>query len=207
MKSKIGIFFILAGILIIAGALWIRWDSEQNEKKLIDEFNSTAAAFDEESAEAADAYGSAAPSSDPGKVANVIALMTIPRISLTVPVAEGVDNASLKYAVGHFTGTPLPGEKGNCSIAGHRSYTYNQYFNRLDEVNIGDTITVKTQKGQFEYTVCEKKIVEPTDLSVISETDDSTITLITCHPERSSAYRLIVKGRLTSSGPAGQGDR
>ena len=84
-----------------------------------------------------------------------------------VPVVEGTDPKDIKYAVGHFKDTDMPGTTGNFAIAGHRSYTYNEYFNRLDELENGDTIKVKTIDGKmYTYKVFEKLVVEPEETSV-----------------------------------------
>ena len=129
---------------------------------------------------------------------DTIGIMTIPKLDLKVCVAEGTDNEILKYAVGHFANTAMPGEKGNFSVAGHRSYTYGEYFNRLDELEIGDAITVKTKENEYTYTVYDIQVVLPEDISVLDSTDDATITLVTCTPIRVATHRLIVKGRLDS---------
>ena len=125
-----------------------------------------------------------------------IGIMIIPKIDTKVAISEGADLNTLKYAVGHFAGTAMPGEKGNFCVAGHRSYTYNEAFNRLDEIKKGDELIVKTAKGQFKYKVYKIDVVEPTNLSVLDPTDDATITLVTCTPIRVATHRLIVKGRL-----------
>lgn len=126
----------------------------------------------------------------------VIGIMKIPKIDLKVAIGDGVDNKTLKYAVGHFQGTAMPGEKGNFCVAGHRSYTYSEYFNRLDELKEGDDIIVQTKKGEFTYKIYEKKVVEPTEVSVLNSTEAATITLVTCTPIRVATHRLIIKGKL-----------
>ncbi|MFO7294556.1 MAG: class D sortase [Clostridia bacterium] len=129
---------------------------------------------------------------------NVIGIMEIPKIDLKVAVAEGTDKKTLKKAVGHFEGTAMPGEAGNFAVAGHRSYTYNEFFNRLDEVEVGDEIKVKTTKGEFVYEVTDIFVVEPHEVWVLDPTPDPTITLVTCTPIRVATHRLIVKGKLKS---------
>lgn len=188
MYKKIGILLVSIGILIITWALYVRWDTNQKQKVMISEFNAAVDTHISEE-EAKKTPGDDLPE-------KVLGILSIPKIQLKVSIEEGIDDNRLKYAVGHFKETAKPGEKGNCAIAGHRSFTYNKFFNRLDELDAGDEIWVKTLKGEFKYIIFEKKIIEPTETSVLNNTDDTTITLITCHPERSSAYRLIVKGRL-----------
>jgi sortase A len=136
------------------------------------------------------------PTAQPAISNNAIAILEIPKIDLTVAVVKGTEPKDLKHAVGHFENTAMPGEKGNFCVAGHRSYTYNEYFNRLDELDNGDKIKVRTEKGTFIYEIYEKKVVEPTEVSVLNQTEDSTITLVTCTPIRVATHRLIIKGKL-----------
>ena len=128
------------------------------------------------------------------EVNNAIAMMVIPKINVTAAVAEGSDIDTLKSAVGHFEGTALPGEKGNFAVAGHRNYTYSEYFKRADELENGDEIIVRNKKGEFKYKVTGKKIVEPEDVEVLDPTEDATLTIVTCTP--GATKRLIVNGKL-----------
>ena len=78
----------------------------------------------------------------------------IPAIGVDKIVVEGVSLADLKKGPGHYPETPLPGQEGNAAIAGHRT-TYGAPFNRLDELEPGDEITVTTVQGEFTYEVTE----------------------------------------------------
>jgi len=127
-----------------------------------------------------------------------LGVLKIPKIDLTVAIGEGTDNKTLKYAVGHFNNTALPGDVGNSCIAGHRNYTWGKFFNRLDEVAVGDDIIVERNKNTYSYTVTDTFVVEPEDTWVLDQSEDAEITLITCTPMYSSAHRLIVKGTLNS---------
>ncbi|MBQ9519251.1 MAG: class D sortase, partial [Firmicutes bacterium] len=126
----------------------------------------------------------------------IIGIMEIDKIDLVVTMAEGTDNKSITLSVGHFPNTAMPGQIGNFAVVGHRSYRYGAYFNRLDELQPGDTVRVKTVDGIFTYCVDSKSVVEPTDLSVLDPTDTATMTLVTCTPIRTATHRLIVKGHL-----------
>ncbi len=126
----------------------------------------------------------------------LLGIMSIPKIDLEVAVGEGVTNRTIRYAVGHFEQTALPGENGNFSVIGHRSYIMGEFFNRLDEVEIGDQITVERDGVLYTYSVYDIMVVEPTDMWVLDETPDPQITLITCTPIRIATHRLVVKGTL-----------
>ena len=124
-----------------------------------------------------------------------IAMLTIPRIGLEKAVVQGVSVADLKKAPGHYPDTPMPGQKGNSAIAGHRT-TYGGPFLDLDKLEPGDPILVTTRQGSFRYEVRESKVVRPTDVSVLAPTEDDRLTLTTCHPRYSAKERLIVVASL-----------
>jgi sortase A len=197
-RRIIGIVFIVVGLFIIGSALFMRYSASRQQKAMIDAFENTIADIDKNLSSENTKPAEASPNIKPPleDISSAIGIINIPKIDLKVAVGEGIENKTLKYAVGHFEGTAMPGEKGNFAVAGHRSYTYSEYFNRLDELNIGDDIIVKTSKGEFTYKVYEKKVVEPTEVSVLDKTKEATITLVTCTPIRVATHRLIVKGKL-----------
>lgn len=125
-----------------------------------------------------------------------IGILSIPKIDLKTAVLEGVNNNTLRYAVGHYENTPLPNEEGNFCIVGHRSYSYGEFFNRLNEMEIGDGIYMESSGITYTYKVADILLVNPEDTWVLDSTEDSMITLITCTPIRIGSHRLIIKGIL-----------
>lgn len=128
------------------------------------------------------------------KMPKPIGIITISSINAKLPIAEGVDMDTLKFAIGHMPGTAGLGSIGNSVLAGHRSYTFGAFFNRLDEVEVGDEIVIeKTDGSKTNYEVYKTYLVDPTDTSVLNSTDEhKVLTLITCHPEINPDSRLIV---------------
>jgi sortase A len=123
-------------------------------------------------------------------------LIDIPSIKLRSPIVEGVALSNLEVGIGHFPGTPGIGKTGNSVFAGHRSYTFGSFFNRLDELKNGDSIYLQNMKSRFEYIVYDKSLVLPEDISVLDNTEKQIITLITCHPIYSATHRLIIRASL-----------
>ena len=185
---------MIIGAVIIISALSMRHEASKMQKVMIEDFKKNIQTADEELGvrENISITQKKSPASEKG----TIGVISIPKIQLNVALSEGIDANILKYAVGHFTGTPMPGEDGNFCVAGHRSYTYNQYFNRLDELGIGDKIVVTTMDGEFQYKVYESRVVEPEEISVLDNTEDAEITLVTCTPIRVATHRLIIKGKI-----------
>lgn len=198
-RNATGIVLIVVGLAIIGAAIFMRYSADKKQNEIKAKFENTLKELGENeknpSLENKDSNTYNSPGDRPNKQdIDAIALMIIPKIDLNVAVAEGTDMETLKYAVGHFEGTALPGEKGNFSVAGHRNYTYSQYFNRADELVNGDEILIKTKKGEFKYSVSGKKIVNPEEVSVLNPTEDATLTIVTCTP--GATQRLIVNAKL-----------
>jgi len=123
-----------------------------------------------------------------------IGLIEIPSIGLSQGVVEGITDEILQYYIGHFENSVKPGEKGNFSVAGHRVSNYSEAFVNLYKVNPGDLISVKSRGKEFVYKIEKNFIVEPDAIEVLDETEDATITLITCTV--GAKQRVIVKGIL-----------
>jgi sortase A len=108
----------------------------------------------------------------------VIGRIDIPRLRLSVMIAEGTSDATLRRAAGHIAGMTLPGHTGNIGIAGHRD----TFFRPLQNIKYGDEITITTLSGEFKYRVVSTKIVKPSDVSVLASSGVEAVTLITCYP-------------------------
>jgi sortase A len=66
-------------------------------------------------------------------------------------------------------------------------------FSRLNDIDIGQKIVVNRDDNVLEYTVRNKKIVEPDDFTILQPIQSKeTITLMTCWPLGIGSKRLIV---------------
>src|SRR5580692_11509910 len=122
----------------------------------------------------------------------------IPVIGINQVVVEGTNTPDLRKGPGHYIGTPLPGQGGNASIAGHRT-TYGHPFYNLDSVKVGDPIVLTTLQGIFVYDATKSFVVSPSDTSVIRNAFANLLTLTTCNPRFSASTRLIVQAKLAHS--------
>ena len=123
----------------------------------------------------------------------------IPKFGVDTIVVQGTSPSALRAGAGHYPSTPLPGQKGNVAIAGHRT-TYGRPFNRVDGLEIGDEIILTTPIGRYTYEVSRKPwITNPWDWSIIASTPGPELTLTTCHPKGSARQRMIVRAKLVRS--------
>lgn len=135
------------------------------------------------------------------KIGKALTRLEIPALELDTVVVEGTTPAALRAGAGHYPKTPLPGELGNVAIAGHRT-TYGRPFNRMDDLKPGDKIILTTPIGKHTYEVTTRPwVVDPSDWSAINDYQEggSFLTLTSCHPEGSAAYRIIVRAELIES--------
>lgn len=124
------------------------------------------------------------------------------KISSNVPGSDkGLYETALKQGVAHLKGTSLPGDGGNPIIYGHSGIggilvspnNPQIIFSRLDGTQIGDRIVITRDEKNISYIVTAKKIIEPDNLSFITDASDKEkITLITCWPLGIGSKRLIV---------------
>ncbi|MEI6237828.1 MAG: class D sortase [Candidatus Saccharibacteria bacterium] len=143
-------------------------------------------------------------------------LIIIPKINVEVPVIYDVPTIEEKQILNgldrgevHYPTTPMPGQVGNVVIVGHSANNifnrgkYKYVFSLLNRLEEGDTFMIHYYGQRYVYKVYSKKIVKPTEVSVLGPTDkSSTATLITCDPPGTALNRLVVVGEQISPVPA-----
>ncbi len=130
---------------------------------------------------------------------DMLTRVMVPKINLDAIVVEGASRKELSEGPGHMKETATPGQPGNAVITGHRD----TFFRHIYELNKGDDILVRRAGQLFRYQVTGKRIVLPEDVSVLRQTPDPQLTLITCYPTYyigPAPKRLVVFSRLVDSG-------
>ena len=131
-------------------------------------------------------------------VGDAIARLTIPRLGTDLYVVEGDGTQQLRLGPGHLRGTAMPGENGNCIIAGHRD----THFRALKEIQPGDEIKLQTRDGEYTYRVGGLQVVSPDYTAPLRPTTDAELHLVTCYPFYylgSAPKRFIVEAQLENS--------
>ena len=126
-------------------------------------------------------------------------LIEIPKIKVSAAILEGTDDSALQYAVGHYPGFGEIGQAGNYVLLGHRNYVYGHFFRNIDKLEADDQIIITKGTDVYTYSVTESFVVKPEEVWVLEQTEDATITLITCTPIGTYTDRLIVKGVLLNN--------
>ena len=186
-RRVFGIVLILIGVGIIANVIYKKIVTSNKQNELIEAFESQIADSKNEeisepvSLEVINGY-------------TTIAIMEIPSIKLKQPVVDGITEDVIKYFIGRFPNSAMPGEVGNFAVAGHRVSDFTDAFINLYKVKVGDKVIVTTKDGVYTYEVDSSFIVDPDQVEVLDESDYEKITLITC--TIGSKRRVIVTGKL-----------
>lgn len=140
------------------------------------------------------------PPSEPGYAYGAtIGLLTVPKwrglTNNNMPIMEGTGNDVLDLAAaGHQKDTAMPGQVGNCVLAGHRRTNGNS-FRFIHRLAAGDRVCVETKTNWYVYKVTSSEIVRPNQTEAIAP--------VPGHPEAKPTKRLITlyscnNGDLTS---------
>ena len=94
-------------------------------------------------------------------------------------VLAGGSGRTLAFGPGHLGASALPGEIGNMVIAGHRD----THFAFLRNVEPGTRVSVESFGGAtYVYEVTGLNVVDSRTGSLLLDTDDPMLTLVTCYP-------------------------
>ena len=105
----------------------------------------------------------------------IIGVVKIDKINYEGLVSKGTSLSTLENYVGHFENTPYL--NGNVCLAAHNT---NKFWAKLHTLQVGDKITYTSFLGTKEYSVTNVSTISETDWSVLDNTNENTLTLITC---------------------------
>lgn len=222
----------VVGLLLVAAALTVaaypfasaRWESSRAERQFTAE-RAMASQYDEQEVDreiaAAEAYNAAiagmladdAAGAYEGQLdygqADVLCWLDIPRLGITLPVYRDDGTGEVPPdGAEHVRGSSLPvgGLPSNTVITAHSGSHggTSMAFNKLDLLDIGDSIVLWTYGRPYAYKVSGWQQTDPQDVShmkIVGGIDQ--LTLLTCRPIGTTAKRLFVHANRTSYDDAG----
>lgn len=186
-RRVVGVILILIGVGIIGTVAYKKIVTSNKQNELLEVFESQLA-------EAKNPDSSESVSLEAINGYTPVAIMEIPSIKLKQPVVDGITEDVIKYFLGRFPDSAMPGQVGNFAVAGHRVSDFTDAFINLYKVKVGDEVIVTTKDGRYTYEVDNSFIVEPDQVEVLEAADYEKMTLITC--TIGSKRRVIVTGKL-----------
>jgi sortase A len=188
-RTQKALMGVMAAVLVLGGLGVMFYPQLTDARFAFEQWQMDASAV-ESGLEVEDADGISLPN-------GTVARIEIPAIGVVAYVVEGTGAKQLNRGPGHYPATPLPGEHGNASIAGHRTM-YGHVFHDLNKLDEGDVIHTGTALHTATYRVEKVRVVDDSAVEVVAPTDDDRLTLTTCHPIGSARQRLVVIAKKTS---------
>ena len=195
IRKVVAGLLITAGIAIMAVPFFWRTTGEKQTEQLISEFERTLEDDQDEKKDVDEEQTSISKEDEAIlEEGNVIGIIEIPSIDIRYPVMEGTGSAVLNAGIGHIPETAGIGESGNCVLCGHNGSRYGTFFTPLNQISIGDVVTIIDKKGQAHiYEVTETEVVNPYDNSIKTQGEGKELTLFTC--SQKGTMRFVVKCR------------
>ncbi|MEK3978913.1 class D sortase [Psychrobacillus sp. FSL K6-2836] len=189
-KKSVGNILMIIGCVLLVIVSYGMIENKTHQKELIESFKAIKT-------EAALASNEGTEKATTIKDSADISILRIPSIQLESPVIEGTTSTKLNRALGMIANLDAPGTpNGSTAIAGHQSHQFGHFFNRLNELQIGDRLELETSTDLLVYEVFDIQIVKPNNVEVLSRQEGiSMLSLVTCYPERSNKYRLVVQAK------------
>ena len=125
---------------------------------------------------------------------NYIAILKIPKIKLErglVDPSSYLNN--VKYNLQWIDGSSMPDQvNGNVIIAGHSGSARVSYFRKLDQLVIGDSVSIDYKNKTYNYKVVDIYDIEKTGTAeIIKNKNTTTLTLITCRHNTNKQIVII----------------
>lgn len=119
-------------------------------------------------------------------------------------VLAGGSGRTLAFGPGHLDASALPGARGNSVIAGHRD----THFAFLKDLALGEALVVESVDGvRHRYTVVDLDVVDARRASIVLDSDEAMLTLVTCYPfearEPGGPLRYVVTAVKSAETPPG----
>lgn len=192
-RKMIGGILAAAGIAILAVPFFWRYQGTQETEQIIKEFEQGLE--ERQDGERKAGEGQASPGEAEEAVLQkdgLLGILEIEGIGIRYPVMEGTGPDVLNAGIGHIPETAGIGEQGNCVLCGHNGSRYGTFFTPLNQVEIGDAVSILDQTGDMHwYEVAETFLTGPYDNSIKNQGEREEVTLFTC--ARKGTMRFVVK--------------
>lgn len=131
-----------------------------------------------------------------------IGSVNIPSIDCNLPIYHGSSKEVLNKGAVHmaYTSFPIGGDSSHSVISAHTAYPGKVFFDRLTEVEIGDSFSVTVLGETLHYKVTDINVVLPSETQLFEvQKGRDLVTLVTCTPYSVNTHRLLVTGERDNS--------
>ena len=125
----------------------------------------------------------------------IMGYLDIPSISVHLPIYHGTGTYALQHGVGHLktTSFPVGGNSAHAVLSAHSGLPNAAMFDRLPEMEVGDTFSITILSQTIYYQVYDIETVLPDQTaSLYIQEGKDLVTLVTCTPYGVNTHRLLV---------------
>lgn len=131
--------------------------------------------------------------------APMVGEIVIPDIGINLPIVKGISDHNLLVGAA----TMKPGQQmgvGNYTLASHYSDAYGEtlLFAPLKRAQIGMNVYLTDMSQIYEYQITSITMVQPSELSVLNDTESPTLTLVTCNGLDATLRRIVRADLVTT---------
>lgn len=131
----------------------------------------------------------------------IMGYISIPAISVQLPIYHGTNDNTLAKGVGHLKNSSLPvgGRGTHCVLTGHTGRAEAELFNNISKLKKGDKFYLTVAGHVLAYEVDNIATVQPDDVELLEPVEGKDYcTLVTCTPYGVNTHRLLVRGVRTN---------
>ncbi|MBC1499611.1 class A sortase [Listeria weihenstephanensis] len=206
LKKTIAIIILIIGLVLVLSPFIksgiVKYLSERDSvtnysAETIDKNQNRDATFDFASVELPSMSSVVKGATDYDKEA-VVGSIAIPSVDLSLMVLKGTNTANLLAGATTMRPDQVMG-KGNYPLAGHHMRNGSMLFGPLMDVKEGAKVYLTDLTNLYTYEVTKTEVIKDTEVSVIDETKEPQITLITCDVATETDQRFVAIGKLVST--------
>lgn len=109
---------------------------------------------------------------------DMIGTLEAPAAQISVAVYQGDDYDILAQGAGHSFASALPGEGGKVVLSTHN----NSFFSTLDQLAVGDEVTLELYYGTYRYAVAGTFVFDEGDTAQLADEGADKLFCYTCYP-------------------------
>ena len=135
-------------------------------------------------------------SGDPSENYARVSFPSLPQYGYAGVAGDGSWDLLKQRSMVHYKGTAAPGQTGNDIIAFHREPEYEH----IDQLKVGDVVDVQDRSCKtYAYRITGRWQLYPSNVTQLTTTTGSDLTLITCTPFWVDSQRLVWRGALITA--------
>lgn len=122
-------------------------------------------------------------------------ILSIPQIGVELPLYLGssADNLLRGAAILGQTSLPIGGSSTNCVICGHRTWNGDDKLRDIEQLQIGDEITIQNPWEELTYAVVDIQVILPSDSDrLLIQPGRDLVSIFTCTPIHVNTHRYLV---------------